>query len=309
MVSMIRTVKSKELNSISAKSNLLINLLFILYGLACLLPIILVLSVSFSDEKTVAIRGYELFPHKFSLDAYTYLMYDAHAILKGYGISILVTVIGSLLGLILTALFAYPLSRRDFSLRNFFSFYIFFTMIFNGGLVPWYLVYTNLFNLRDNILALIIPSLLMNAFFIIIMRTFFQSTIHPSIIESAGIDGASEWRIFGQIVLPLSLPVLATIGLFYTLGYWNDWFNSMVFLNDNKIVNLQYLMYKTARNLEYLSQNAKISGGVTSGEAVKLPNETVRMAMCIVGIGPIVLAYPFFQKYFVKGLTIGAVKG
>ncbi|WP_331436829.1 carbohydrate ABC transporter permease [Gordoniibacillus kamchatkensis] len=236
------------------------------------------------------------------------MLYDAQAIAKGYGISILVTVLGSLLGLLITALFAYPLSRRDFSLRNFFSFYVFFTMLFNGGLVPWYLVYTKMFDLRDSIFALIVPNLLMSAFFVLMMRTFFQTTIHPSIIESASIDGAGELRIFFRIVLPLSLPVLATIGLFYVLGYWNDWFNSLVFMNDSDKVNLQYLMYKTMMNLQFLVANAQNNTNA-SAEIAKIPNETIRMAMCIVGMGPIVLAYPFFQKYFVKGLTIGAVKG
>jgi putative aldouronate transport system permease protein len=300
--------KARDPNAISGKTNLIIHLFFVFYSIACVLPVLLVLSVSFSDEKMINLHGYKLIPMKFSTAAYHYLMFDAHAILEGYGISILVTFVGSILGLLITALFAYPLSRQDFSLRNFFSFYIFFTMLFNGGLVPWYLVYTNLFDLRDSIFALIIPNLLMNAFFVLMMRTFFQTTIHPSIIESASIDGAGEFRIFFRIVLPLSLPVLATIGLFYVLGYWNDWFNSLVFINNSGKVNLQYLMYKTMMNLQFLVENAR-SNSMANDEIAKIPNETVRMAMCIIGMGPIVFAYPFFQNYFVKGLTIGAVKG
>jgi putative aldouronate transport system permease protein len=298
----------KDPNAISSPANVILNGFFIIYSLLCLLPIFLVLAVSFSDEKSVALDGYKLIPSKFSFAAYEFVFNDFDKILKGYEISIIVTVIGTLLGLFMTALFAYPLARHSFTYRRFFSFFIFFTMIFNGGLVPWYLVYSKYLHINDTLFALVIPGHLLGAFYVIMMRTFFQQTIHPSIIESASIDGASEYRIFFTVVLPLSLPVIATIGLFYTLGYWNDWFNSLVFMNNDKMVNLQYLMYKVMRNLQFLLSNASTSGS-TTGEIAKLPNETVRMAMAIIGMGPIVLAYPFFQKYFVKGLTVGAVKG
>ncbi|MFC5531438.1 carbohydrate ABC transporter permease [Cohnella yongneupensis] len=301
--------KYKEALAVTPRTNIVLNLLFLFYSCLCLFPILLVVAVSFSDEKSIALHGYSLIPESFSLAAYKYLWFDIHSIMKAYGISILVTVIGTLAGLLMTALFAYPLSRRDFNFRGFFSFFIFFTLIFNGGLVPWYLVYVNIVPVKDSILALIIPSLLMNAFFVIIMRTFFQTTIHPSIIESASIEGASEFKIFLRIVLPLSLPVLATIGLFYSLGYWNGWYNSLVFINNDKIINLQYMMYKVLMNLQFLISNAQAGSGPSSTEIANLPNETVRMAMCIVGTGPMVFAYPFFQKFFVKGLTIGAVKG
>ncbi|MGG1551847.1 carbohydrate ABC transporter permease [Paenibacillus ferrarius] len=298
----------RDPNAVSTPANAILNGFFITYSLLCLLPILLVLAVSFSDEKTVALNGYKLIPGKFSLAAYQFVFNDFGMVLRGYEVSILVTVIGTVLGLFITALFAYPLARHSFKYRRFFSFFIFFTMIFNGGLVPWYLVYSNYLHVNDTLFALIIPNHLLGAFYVIMMRTFFQQTIHPSIVESASIDGASEYRIFFTIILPLSLPVIATIGLFYTLGYWNDWFNSLVFMNNDKMVNLQYLMYKVMRNLQFLLSNASLSGSA-SDEIGKLPNETVRMAMAIIGMGPIVLAYPFFQKYFVKGLTVGAVKG
>jgi putative aldouronate transport system permease protein len=305
-----KVAKSKSFNEVGPITNMVLNLIFISYSILCLFPLLLVIAVSFSSEKDIAVNGYKLWPEHFSLASYQYLAHDMDKILNGYGVSILVTVIGTVLGLAITALFAYPLSRRDFHFRNFFSFFIFFTMIFGGGLVPWYLVYTNLFPIQDTLLALIVPGLLLNAFYVIMMRTFFQITIHPSIIESATMDGAGELRVFFQIVLPLSTPVLATVGLFYTLQYWNNWFNSLVFINNNEnMVNLQYLMYKTMANIQYLTQNAQASGGVSSDLLAKYPNETVRMAMALIGMGPIVLAYPFFQKYFVKGLTIGAVKG
>jgi putative aldouronate transport system permease protein len=299
----------KRINAISPGSNVVINLFFILYCCACLFPVILVLSASLSDENAIALHGYSLIPHVWSTSAYHYLMYDIHKIATGYGISIATTMIGSLAGMMMTALYAYPLSRADFEFRGFFSFFIFFTMIFGGGLVPWYLVYTNLFPLKDTMFALIVPGLLMNAFLVLTTRTFFQQTIHSSILESAQIDGAGEFRIFFRIVLPLSLPVMATIGLFYTLAYWNDWFNSLVFINKDSMVNLQYMMYRVMRNLQFLQAHAESSSAVGAEEIAKIPNETVRMAMCIVGMGPIVLAYPFFQRYFVAGLTVGAVKG
>lgn len=301
--------RMQEPNSISKPASLLLNLSFILYCIVSLIPVLLVISVSFSDENAISLHGYRLIPESFSLAAYQFLWRDAAHIAQGYGISIFVTLVGSLLGLTVTAMFAYPLSRMDFNFRGFFSFFIFFTMIFSGGLVPWYLVYTKLFPIKDTLFALIIPNHLMNAFFVIMVRTFFQTTIHPSLIESASMDGAGEFKIFRSIVLPLSLPVLATVGLFYTIGYWNDWFNSLVFINNDKLVNLQYMMYKVMRNLQYLNANAQVSGSVISSEIAKLPNETVRMAMCITGMGPIVLAFPMFQKYFVKGLTVGAIKG
>ncbi|WP_274318776.1 carbohydrate ABC transporter permease [Paenibacillus qinlingensis] len=304
------TQRTRNPNSISRPASMVLNVSFILYCVLSLIPVLLVLSVSFSDENAIALHGYRLIPESFSLAAYQYLWQDAAHIAKGYSISIFVTLVGSLLGLTVTAMFAYPLSRMDFNFRGFFSFFIFFTMIFSGGLVPWYLVYTKLFPIKDTLFALIIPNHLMNAFFVIMVRTFFQTTIHPSLIESASIDGASEMKIFRSIVLPLSLPVLATVGLFYTIGYWNDWFNSLVFINNDNLVNLQYMMYKVMRNLQYLTANAQVSGSINiSSEIAKLPNETVRMAMCITGMGPIVLAFPMFQKYFIKGLTVGAIKG
>jgi putative aldouronate transport system permease protein len=300
--------KYKDINAISTVANAAINVLFWIYTVICLFPLLIVLSASFSDQKEVTLHGYSLIPRKFSLDAYSYLMQNVSQIVHAYGVSILVTILGTAIGLLMTAMYAYTLSRQDFEFRSFFSFFLFFTMIFSGGLVPWYIVFSNWFDIRDSIWALIVPGLLFNAFYVIVVRTFFQSSIHPSIIESASIDGAGEFRIFFRIILPLSTPVLATIALFYTIGYWNDWFNSLVFIQQDQFVSLQYLMYKTMMNMQFLASNAANNGNAGSAIA-KLPGETARMAMAIIGMGPIVLAYPFFQKYFVKGLTVGAVKG
>ncbi|MFC5402844.1 carbohydrate ABC transporter permease [Cohnella soli] len=286
---------------------ILIHVFFWVICLACLIPLLLVLVVSFTDEKTILANGYSFIPEKLSLDAYRYLFSDSSALLHAYGISAIVTIAGTIASLLMTSMLAYPLSRQDFKKRKIVTLFVFFTLLFNGGLVPWYLVYTNVLHLQNTLLALMIPSLLLSGFYVLIMRTFFANTIPGSIIESAQIDGAGEWRIFFQLILPISLPVLATVGLFTVLGYWNDWFNSLVFISDSRNISLQYLMTKTLLNIQFLQSSAQKSGSVQF--LFDMPTESVRMAMAIIGMGPMVLAYPFFQKYLIKGLTVGAVKG
>nr|WP_231885146.1 carbohydrate ABC transporter permease [Paenibacillus elgii] len=293
----------------SNTANIIINLFFWLHTAVCILPLLLVIIVSFSDEKAVLINGYNFIPESFSLSAYQFLFKDWEQIVRSFGVSVFVTAVGTVISVIIMAMYAYPISRRDFPHKNVFSFFMFFTMLFNGGLVPWYLVYTQMLNFKNTLLALILP-LLVSAFFVLMLRTFFSGTIPPALIESAKIDGAGEFRIFAQIILPLSLPVLATVSLFQTLNYWNDWFTSLVFITGSKNVNLQYLMYKTMLDIQFLTSNTQALQAINqSGGGLNLPTETVRMAMAVLGIGPIVFAYPFFQKYFVKGLTVGAVKG
>lgn len=294
-----------SLNGVSKKANILIHSIFTISGLCSIFPFLLVLSVSFSDEKMVTRFGYRLIPIKFSLNAYEFLMENISQIGRSYLVTAVVTIAGTLGSLILVALFAYPLFRRDFPYRRHFAMFLFITMLFNGGLVPFYMLYTNYLHLKDSLLALILPYAL-NPFYVIIMRTFFASTISDSIIESAKIDGAKEFYILSKIVFPLSLPAFATIGLFSTLVYWNDWFMSLLFINNTRNINIQYYMYKIIMNIQFMLTNAKVNSRMSTTE---LPGETARVAMAIVGIGPIVVAYPFFQKYFIKGLTIGAVKG
>lgn len=291
----------------AGKMQWLLHVLFIIVACTMILPLILVFMVSVTDEMTITRDGYSFFPKIFSFEAYRYLFLDSMTIIRAYGVTIFATVVGSAGGLLLTALLAYPISRNDLPLRKSLSFFIFFTLLFNGGLVPWYLVFTQLLNVKDTIWALIVPGLLLNGFFVLIMRTFFQTTIPMAVIESAYMDGAGESRIFFQIVLRLSTPVLATIGLFVTISYWNDWFNSLVFVNDYRYYSLQYLLNKILLNIQFLAQNTQNNNSAQL--IAQLPTETVRMAMAIVGVGPIVFAYPFFQKYIVKGLTVGAVKG
>ncbi|NEW09351.1 carbohydrate ABC transporter permease [Paenibacillus sp. SYP-B3998] len=308
-MSKVIKVSRRRPNDISNTSNFFINLIFWLHTAACMLPLLLVITVSFSDEKSVLIHGYNFIPETFSLSAYQFLFQDWLQILRSFGVSIFITTVGTAISVIIMSMYAYPISRNDFPHKNGFSFFMFFTMLFNGGLVPWYLVYTQMLDLKNTATALILP-LLVSAFFVMILRTFFASTIPPALVESAKIDGASEMRIFVQIILPLSLPVLATVALFQTLNYWNDWFLSLVFITGSKNVNLQYLMYKTMLDIQFLATNTQAQQGISqAGGLFNLPTETVRMAMAVLGIGPIVFAYPFFQKYFVKGLTVGAVKG
>ncbi|MCS7464194.1 carbohydrate ABC transporter permease [Paenibacillus doosanensis] len=285
----------------------LINLFMIVLACLCILPFILLFSASFTSQDAIIRNGYTFIPSEFSTEAYHYLWNDAAKLARAYGVTIIVTIIGTAASLAITTLLAYPLSRKELPLRQFFAFFIFFTMLFNGGLVPLYLVYTKLFELKNTIWSLIIPIGLTNAFFVMITRTFFQTTIPNEVIESGKIDGAGELRIFGQIVLPLSLPILATVGLFQTIHYWNDWFNGLIFLTDSRLFSIQNLLNRILLDAQYLSQ---MDLGSAQGEmTAAIPTQSIRFAIAVVGIVPILLIYPFFQGFFVKGLTVGAVKG
>ncbi|MHB8063391.1 MAG: carbohydrate ABC transporter permease [Ruminiclostridium sp.] len=299
--------EAKSMNSIKPFWNGLFNLMFILYSIACIIPLVLVIAVSFTDERTIATGGYNFIPKVFSVEAYKWVFKSGDAIIRAYGLSIIITIVGTLCSVALISMFSYVISRKDFKYRNVFSFIIFFTMIFNGGLVPWYMVYVNLLHINNTLLAYIIPNLA-NAWYVMIMRTFYQTNVPDSIIESAKIDGAGEFRTFIQIVLPLAKAGLATIALFQTLAFWNDWYLPLMLIEDSKLFNLQYILYKTLQAISYLSQASNITVG-SADLLAKMPGETARMAMCVLAIGPIICAYPFFQKYFVKGLTVGAVKG
>lgn len=303
----IQLSNKNKIKRISGFWNILLNGIFIIYGLLCIIPLILVVSVSFSDEKSITLFGYKLIPKVFSTYAYEYLFKNASAIFRAYGITIGVTIVGTILSVAVIAMYAYPLSRKTFKYRNIFSFFVFFTMIFNGGLVPWYIVCTQLLHLKDSIFSYIVPSLV-SAWYILIMRTFFVTNINDSIIESARIDGAGEFRTFIQIVLPLSKAGLATIALFQTLQFWNEWFLPLMFIENDRLFNLQYILYRVLVAIQYLTTTSN-PGGNNGAILARMPSETARMAMCVLAIGPIIIAYPFFQKNFVKGLTVGAVKG
>lgn len=307
----MKQIKSKSIQDylqISQPANIFLNILMIIICIACVYPLLLVFSISITDEQTIALSGYHLIPEKFSLYAYQYVLSNYMTIIRAYGITIFVTIVGSLLSLSIIAMYAYPLSRKNFKYRNTFSFIAYFTMLFNAGLVPWYIVYVRVLHLKDSILALIIPAL-MSAMSMIIMRTFFKTGIPDSLVDAAKIDGAGEFYTFIKIVLPLSTPVIATILLFNTLHYWNDWYTSLVFINDPNKYSLQYLLYKVEKNMEILMNYENQNLGVSTELLSRMPSQTSRMAIAMIAVGPIVFAYPFFQKYFVKGLTIGAVKG
>jgi len=276
----------------------------VMLAFLCIVPFILILSSSLTDESKIVVDGFQLFPSEFSLEAYKILFKYPNQMINAYLVTIAVTAIGTIAGLFLTSMTAYCLSRKDFKWRNHFSFYFFFTTLFSGGLVPWYLLIVNYLHMKDTALALIVP-LLFNVFYIIVMKSF-MSGIPEAITESAKIDGAGDFLIFMRLILPLSKPALATIGLFLALGYWNDWYNALLFISNEKLMPLQYYLYKMLGNMDGMRKAMMGSGAVVT---TSLPTEGLKMAMTIVASGPILIAYPFVQKYFVRGLTIGAVKG
>ncbi|WP_459836444.1 carbohydrate ABC transporter permease [Clostridium carnis] len=308
-----RNKKEKEVeevdrfNSISKKTNFGLNILFGALAAMCIIPFIFVLIISLTSEQALQANGYRFIPDEWSLAAYKHIFSSGSQILRAYGITITVTITGTLLGLTIMSMYAYALSRKSFAYRKFFTKLIFIPMLFSGGMVASYLVVTKFLGLKNNILALILP-LCVSSFSIIILRTFFKTTVPDAVIESAKIDGASEWTLFLKIVLPISVPGLATIGLFLTLGYWNDWFNAMLYIDKNNLIPLQYLLIRLETSMEFLANNATMMGANAIEAAANMPKDTAKMAIVVITTLPIIFAYPFFQRYFVNGLTIGAVK-
>lgn len=297
----------EKINRVNPAINALISILFVLLALVCVLPAVFVLIISLSSEASIQAKGYSFFPMEWSLSTYAYLWNNIQLIARALFNSLFVTVVGTILGLVLISTMGYTLSRRNFKLRSFLTFFIFIPMLFSGGMVANYMVMTALYGIKNTYTVLIVP-LAVSTFYIIIMRTFFQTTVPDSVIESAKMDGARQIRIFMQIVLPISLPAIATIGLFLTFGYWNDWFQARMFLDTNhqELYPLQYMLISMERNIEFMTRNMQY---MTAAERSKLPSETIRMAIVVIVVIPIACAYPFFQKYFISGLTIGAVKG
>ncbi|WP_069998003.1 carbohydrate ABC transporter permease [Cellulosilyticum sp. I15G10I2] len=288
---------------ISQTSNVILNVIFILLAIACVYPLLLIFAVSFTDEITLANTGYRLLPTKLSLSAYAYILKNISSIIRAYGVSIYVTLVGSTVGLLIMAMYAYPLSRDDFKYKGIFNTIAVITMMFQGGLVPTYMVYVNILQLKNKMAALILMYLF-TAFYVMIIRTFYKTNVSKSLIEAAQIDGAHEFLIFFKIVMPLAKPALATIMMFSMLVYWNDWYAPLLYIEKAELYNLQFLMYNVQSKIANLAM-------VTKGGNVNLqdiPSETARMALAIVAIGPIILAYPFFQRYFEKGISLGATK-
>ncbi len=275
------------------------------------LPFVLLIVASFTDDATAVANGYSFFPDKWSLSAYEYIGREWATIGRAYLVTIAVTVCGTAASLLITSTLAYALAREGLPGRGVLMVMLVITMLFNGGIVSSYFIWSNVFHIKNTIFALLLPGLLMNAFSVILVKNYFQNSIPPALIESAYLDGAGELRIFARIVIPLSLPILATVGLLTAIGYWNDWTNGLYYLTERggaHLFSIQNILNKMNENIQFLANNSSSLGGTSVGVS-ELPSTTVRMAIAVVGILPILLAYPFFQKYFVKGITIGAVKG
>ncbi len=296
-----------KFNSISKPTNVGLNILFGILAALCIVPFIFVVIISFTSEQALQMNGYRFWPEEWSLGAYKYIFTSGSQIMRSYGITIIVTVLGTLIGLTIMTTYAYALSRKNFAYRKFFTKLIFIPMLFSGGMVASYLVMTKFLGLKNTIWALILP-ICVSSFHIIILRTFFKTTVPDAVVESAKIDGASEWTLFLKIVLPISLPAIATIALFLTLGFWNDWFNAMLYIDKNSLVPLQYLLIRLETSMEFLANNTAALGTNAVEAAASMPKDTAKMAIVVITTLPIIFAYPFFQKYFVSGLTVGAVK-
>lgn len=287
---------------------LLCHLIMGTAAIITILPLILLVMSSITENQDITLYGYSFIPRHFSMEAYAYIWNERIQIFRAYFITIFVTAVGTSVGISMSVLYAYALSKPYFPGKKFFSLYILFTMLFNGGLVPTYIMYTRYLHMKNSILALIIPGLLMNAFNVLLIRSYFQNNVPLSLVEAAEIDGATEFQTVLKVVLPMSKPILATMGLFIGVGYWNDWQNGLYYVTDEKIYSIQQILNNMLKNIEYLSKNATSVAKSTS-LAGTLPAATVRMAIAVIGLIPILIIYPFIQKYFVKGIALGAVKG
>lgn len=296
---------SRQIKRKKSIGQMILHLIFIGACIVFLYPVLLTIAVSFSSDLSVANNGYQLIPEQFSLDGYKYAFKNAD-ILRAYGVTIMSSAIGTFLSVFIMMLYAYPLSRKDFKHRNLFVFFAYFSGFISGGLVPWYMVCTQWLHLGNTFWALVLPSLF-NTTYIIILRTFINTNVPKELIEAAKIDSANEWQIFFKIILPLAKPGIATISLFMLLAFWNDYYLPMMLITDAEWYNLQYYLQIMFKNLQVMLSG--ILGNNSSVTLADIPQEASRMAMCVLTMGPILVVYPFFQKYFIKGMTMGAVKG
>lgn len=295
-----------KVNQISKKTNSVLELVMGMLAVCMVLPVVLVVMISFSSEQSIYEKGYSFFPSELSLKGYEFFLKLGDQLVRSYGITVFFTVVGTMISLAVTSMFAYVISRQDYKFRGLLTFLMLFTMLFNGGMVPSYMVNTQILHLGNSIWALILP-MTINAYYIIVLRTFYRG-IPVELIEAATVDGSGEFGTFLKIVLPLSKPGIATIGLFTMINYWNDWFSGMLYMMDTRKYPVQTLLWSMQNSLEAMK-----SSSANALEYVEMarnaPTESGRMALTVLVIMPILLAYPFFQKYFVKGLTIGGVKG
>ena len=285
------------------------HVLLILLSISVIIPMVLLIIASFTDEGALIRNGYSFFPEKASLQAYIYIMKTGGAVPKAYGISVVLTTVGTTLSIVTTTLLAYAIAKKSLPGRGIITFLIFFTMLFNGGLVPTYMNYTNVFGVKNTFFGILIPGLVTNGFFILLMKSYFVSSIPEEISEAAFIDGASEFQTFFRIAVPLAKPIIATIGLFAGIAYWNDWQNGYVYITKNTdLYSIQNLLNRMIQNISYLTQN---SGNIRDADVglASIPTAAVRMAMAVIGVLPVLVVYPFIQSNFVKGITLGGVKG
>ena len=298
----------QRFNRISKPTNYLFSLVFLMLAFVCVVPLVFVIIISMSSDASIQQIGYSFAPLEWSSYSYRYLWNSSGTIGRAFLVSVFITVAGTVFGLFMNASMGYVLSRQTFKLRKLYTTLIFIPMLFSGGLVPSYMINTQVLGLQNNYLALILP-MAVSTFYIIILRTFFTSTVPDSIIESAKIDGASQLYVFFRIVLPISLPALATIGLFLSFAYWNDWFMALLYIRSDhmQMYPLQYVLISIERNIDFLMRNTEFFSATMTGD--RIPAESARMALVVIIVLPIACAYPFFQRYFISGLTIGAVKG
>ena len=287
------------------------NIIMWLAALMAIIPLILLLSSSLTENNALIKYGYRFFPTVFSTEAYSYIFSTGNSVLRAYFVSFLLTAVGTVISLIITTMLAYPLAKQGMPFRGVLTFIVFFTMLFNGGLVPTYINYTNVFHIKDTFWAILVPGLLMNAYNVLLTKSYFFTGVPSEILEAASIDGASEFKTFLSIALPMAKPIIATIGMFVGIAYWNDWNNAIIYLSSsggNQWYSIQALLYMMMNNINYLSQNAQNLSAAQEGLAT-IPAASVRMAMAVMGVLPIIVVYPFIQNNFVKGITLGGVKG
>ena len=270
-------------------------------------PFVLLLMSSVSSESSLIRNGYQFWPQTFSLDAYKYILRNSDTILKAYGLTILTTAVGTLTSLFLTITLAYPLSRKKLKGRNVITFLIFFTMLFHGGVVPSYILWARYLKIKNTFWALVLPNLLINPFHLILMKNYFEHSIPQEIMEAAELDGAGPIGVLGYVILPMGKPIIATIAMFTILTYWNDWTNALYFVSDSRLWSLQILLQNILNNVQFLSKNSQVASQIGLSVA-SIPSVSVRMAIAVLGVLPILVLFPFFQKYIVKGISLGAVK-
>lgn len=285
--------------------NIVLHIFFIFFCVLCIIPVLMALSASLSSEASIVSHGYSILPKEISFDSYKYVFSSGHSILSAYILTIVTVAIGVFVGVLATAMYAYVLSRKDFEHRKFFLAFAFFTQLFNGGMVASYIINTQLLHLTNTVVVLIVTGIF-TSWNVLVLKSFFSSSVPFSIIEAGTIDGANEFKVFFQLVMPISLPGIATIALFITLGKWNDWMTPMLYITDNRLYTLSFLLQSMLTNIQQMLEDAQTTG--VAADMANIPSEGARMALCMVALGPILIIYPFFQKYFIQGMTIGSVK-